>query len=285
MKKRHGFKIGLLLIALVFVISNIGVSSASAGSPFTDVSSSDEEILYLYNKGLIKGTSSTTYSPDASVTREQAATLIGRALNLNGTVRKTSFSDVPANRYSSGYIQSAVEKGIITGHTDGNFRPYETMTRGEMAYLISRAFNLTKTSTLYFSDIRINYNSGSLYTAVNKIATAGISNGTGGSAFSPNDDLTREQFAVFLGRTLNDNFKVAFTHATIDEMVSSADNLYVRKGPDTSYSALGKIHKGDRVQVYGYSGNWVYGKSGSYTGFISMAYLNKVGEQDRKSVV
>src|SRR5690606_37415374 len=113
------------------------------------------------------------FGPKQAVTREQAATLIGRALGLNGKERKTKFADVQVDRYSSGYIQSAYEKGIITGDSKGNFRPQDTMTRGEMAFLLSRAFNYKKIGHVYFTDIKTDSAANSVYTAVNKIATAG----------------------------------------------------------------------------------------------------------------
>ena len=268
-------KVTLFLVAAVLVISSIGLSPASALTPFKDVSSSDVEIDYLYNKGLIKGISSNQFGPDYSVTREQAATLIGRALGLNGTERKTKFSDVSSSSYSSGYIQSAVDKGIITGYPDGSFKPRQTMTRGEMAFLLSRAFNLSKTTTMFFSDIKLDNSDSSLYTAVNRVATAGISNGTGGGSYSPNKNLIREEFAVFLARALEPKFKVAFQNATIDRLYSTTDGLNVRSGPSTSHSIIGKINKGNEVQVYGYSGGWAYGKSGNLTGYFSLSFLSK----------
>src|SRR5690606_31976444 len=156
-------KVTLFLIAAVLVISSLGINTASAaGNPFKDVSSSDEEILYLFNKGIVNGITNTTFVPKQAVTREEAAVMIGRAKNLNKTPRKTSFPDVAANRYSSGYIQSAYEKGYITGNSDGTFRPKDTMTRGEMAFLLSRAFGFTKIGHVYFTDLKTNNDKNSL---------------------------------------------------------------------------------------------------------------------------
>lgn len=278
-------KVTLFLVAAVLMISTIGLSPASAWTPFKDVSSSDVEIDYLYNKGHIKGISNNQFGPDYSVTREQAATLIGRALDLNGTERKTKFSDVSPTSYSSGYIQSAVDKKIITGYPDGSFKPEQTMTRGEMAYLLSRAFNLTQESSVFFTDIKLDNMDTSLYTAVNKIATAGISNGTGSGNYSPNKELIREEFAVFLARAIEPKFKVAFQNATIDKLYSTTDNLNVRSGPSTGYNVVGKIHTNAEVQVYGYSGGWAYGKSGNLTGYFSLTYLSKATTKPSRVMV
>lgn len=268
-------KLTTFFIAAVLVISSMGPNQVSAVTPFKDVSSSEVEIAYLYERGFIKGISENEFGLNNAVTREQAATLIGRALELNGTERETKFSDVSPTSYSSGYIQSAVDKGIITGYPDGTFKPQQIMTRGEMAYLMNRAFNLTKTSSIFFTDIKVDNTSTSLYTAVNKITTDGISNGTGSGNYSPNKELIRKEFAIFLARALNSEFKVIFQSATIDTLTSTADNFNVRSGPSTDDKILGQIQNGDKVEVYGYDGGWAYGKSGDLTGYFSLYYLAK----------
>jgi len=268
----------MLLIAAVFVISSLSftASPASAASnPFKDVASSDEEILYLWNRGLIFGVSKTTFGPQQAVTREQAATMIGRALGLPGKLRKTSFPDVNPSRYSSGYIQSAYEKGIITGGSDGNYRPTDTMTRGEMAYLLSRAFNYTKTGHVFFTDIKTDNTATSLYTAVNKIATAGVSNGTGSGSYSPGKKLIREEFAIFLARALNSTYRVSYKNVAFADLNVTVNNLNVRSGASTSYASIGKLNTGAPFRVYGYNGSWAYGISGGMTGYVSTAFLGK----------
>ncbi len=276
--KKIGTKIALLLIAAVFVISSLSFTPApvsAATNPFKDVHSSDKEILYLWNRGMIKGMNETTFSPKGVVTREQAAILIGRALNLNSNPRKTSFPDVSSSLYSSGYIQSAVEKGIITGGSDGKFRPRDTMTRGEMAFLLSRAFNYTKIGHVYFKDIKTDSSSGSLYTAVNKIATAGVSNGTGSGTFSAGKQLIREEFAIFLARALNSSYRVTYKNVAFADLNVTVNNLNVRTGAGTSFNSIGKLNTGAPFRVYGYNGSWAYGISGNMTGYVSTAYLGK----------
>ena len=269
-------KITLFLFAFVLVISSLGTNAASASTnPFKDVSSTDQEILYLLNKGFINGVSKTSFGPEQAVTREQAATLIGRALGLNGKLRTTKFQDVDSSRYSSGYIQSAYEKGIITGSSDGTYRPQETMTRGEMAYLLSRAFNYTKTGHVYFKDIATNSSSDSLYTAVNKIATAGVSNGTGKGTYTPNSKLIREEFAIFLARALNSDFKVTYKNVAFADLNVTVDNLNIRTAASAGSTSIGKLNTGAPFRVYGYNGSWAYGKSGTLTGYVHTAYLGK----------
>lgn len=264
--------VGVTVLSLVLMLS-LFASSASAKAPFTDILSTDKEIHYLYDRGLINGTTSTTFSPTLSVTREQAAAIIGRALKLNGTQRATSFPDVSRHSYASGYIQSAVDAKILTGYPDGTFKPSQTMTRGEMAYLLSRAFSLSQTSQVTFNDVPYNGQQTSLYMAINKIATAGITNGTGNGNFSPNKQLVRREFAIFIARALNEQFRVSFEDARANTLQSTVDGLNVRSGPSTTHSIVGKVNKGDLVTMHRVENGWVYGTSGNVTGYFSLNFL------------
>ena len=107
----------------------------------------------------------------------------------------TSFSDVSASSKASGYIQSAVKKGIISGYEDGTFKPADTISRVEMAYLLIRAFDLKETSNISFSDIPA---TGNQYEAINKIVTAGITEGYPDGKFRPTEDVNRQRFCLYL---------------------------------------------------------------------------------------
>lgn len=164
-----------------------------------------EEINFLIGLKVIDGYPDQTFRPTKNVTREEAATMIGRALGLDGTLRKTSFPDVKAGTFGSGFIQSAVEKGIITGHTDGSFKPNDPMTRGQMAFLLQRAFEFSEKGNIYFKDVAL---TGSQYDAISMIAAAGLTNGFPDGTFKPLQNITREQFALFVARGKNDAFRV-----------------------------------------------------------------------------
>ena len=73
----------------------------------------------LSSEEVISGFTDGTFRPNDTVTRAQAAIMIGRALGLDGEPRNTKFNDVTSTVTGSGYIASAVEKGIISGFTDG----------------------------------------------------------------------------------------------------------------------------------------------------------------------
>ena len=164
-----------------------------------------DEILYLAFEGIIKGYPDGSIRPDEEVTRAAAAIMIGRALDLNGEQRKTKFPDVGAEQVASGYIASAVAEGIIQGYSDGTYRPNETVTRGQMAIFLSRAFNLTVEAAAPFTDISASMAS---YPHIKRILAENITQGYPDNTFRPNVKVTRAQFSAFLARALNDDFKV-----------------------------------------------------------------------------
>ena len=145
-----------------------------------------------------------TFRPSQTVTRAQAAIMIGKALDLDGTKRKTIFDDVESTSTASGYIASAVNEDIITGFTDGSFRPGDTVTRGQMAILLSRAFELTEEADYVFNDIP---EDSKAYIHVKRIIAEGIAEGYPDGSFQPNRLLNRAEFAAFMARALNEEFR------------------------------------------------------------------------------
>jgi N-acetylmuramoyl-L-alanine amidase len=258
------------LVAICILVISMGGKGFAASLPDIPEKYSSE-INYLMDLQVVTGYPDGTFRPDYQVTREEAATMIGRALKLDGTPRSTSFSDVKADSYASGYIQSAVEKNIITGYADGTFKPQEKITRGEMAYLLNRAFQLTKTSNVFFSDVP---KSGSLYKAINTIVTNGLANGYTDGSFRPNNPITRVEFCLLVARGLNPDFKVSQAELIPNgERIVTTTSLNVRLGPGTEFSTVGTLSFGTKVTYYYKNGDWAYISYGSLKGFVHSAYL------------
>ncbi|MED4882361.1 S-layer homology domain-containing protein [Bacillus smithii] len=116
----------------------------------------------------------------------------------------SDFRDVPKSSYAYSDIEKLVERGVVTGYSDGKFHPDEKVTRGQFAGMIARAFNLPKGSS-HFKDVP---KSKALYDEISRAASAGIVKGTGGK-FNPDLPVTRADMAVMLDRAMNlkGNFK------------------------------------------------------------------------------
>ncbi len=113
-------------------------------TPFQDVPSDAwyaEDIAIAYNAGYFQGTGSNTASPNAPLTREQTAVLLGRNLRLqSGTGETMTFTDNRSiSNWSRGLVESAANLGIIQGYDTGAFGPKDNILRGQVAAMLVRA--------------------------------------------------------------------------------------------------------------------------------------------------
>lgn len=130
---------------IVRVLGLKGEASALSAS-FSDVPATHwawQDIRLGKQSGLIQGISSDRFAPDQIMTREQMSVLLSRALKLSsqagGGAAAKGFTDVPAGSWSAGAIAAMSSNGLVDGYADGTFRPRASLTRGEMAALLSRA--------------------------------------------------------------------------------------------------------------------------------------------------
>jgi len=125
------------------------VSTAAAtytGLPFSDIANTDtyyEAVKYLYEQGIMVGTSGTTFSPDDTVTRAMAITVLGRLLEVE-QVETDDFTDVNSGSWYSGYVGWATENGIVEGYDDGTFGVSDALTAEQLELVLSRFAQLTE---------------------------------------------------------------------------------------------------------------------------------------------
>jgi hypothetical protein len=163
-----------------------------------------DEILYLYRKGIVSGYSDGGFHPNQPVTRAEAVAMLGRAKGFDGTKTLTKFTDVSASSFASGYVKSATDYGVINGYNDGTFRPGNNIIRGDVAVILNNAFKFTKVNKAYFNDVP---SSKHYYNAINSMASEKITSGFSDGGFRPDQYITRVEFAVFLAKALEDDFK------------------------------------------------------------------------------
>ena len=115
----------------------------TASISYTDVPKSAwyyETVCIAQKYSYINGVGGGKMDPTGTVTREQAATIIGRLYKADpGDVSPSSldFKDkAKISSWSAGYIRAAVDKGFLAGYSDGTFRPTREVTRGEVAKII-----------------------------------------------------------------------------------------------------------------------------------------------------
>lgn len=165
------------------------------------------QIQVVAAKGAIEGIGNSKFAPKSNVTRAEFSKMLVRALNLENSTATENFSDVSSTAWYAPYVAVAAEKGIITGRTSSQFDPTATITRAEMATMISRALKgvnpaaTTDASALSkFSDaakISASLKDGVAFAASNNLVI-----GNAGK-FNPNDTATRAEAAVIIYRTIN----------------------------------------------------------------------------------
>lgn len=120
--------------------STYGIACKGDAS-FTDINEhwAKDDILFAVNRGILTGTSSTTFSPNASMTRERFITALGRLANADiSAYKKSSFSDVKTDACYMGYIEWGVKNNILDGIGGGKFDPDGLVTREQIAVMLDR---------------------------------------------------------------------------------------------------------------------------------------------------
>lgn len=109
---------------------------------FSDISNKSAEmqkaILYLTSKGIINGTSATTFSPDGSINRQQIAALLMRALGKVDNTATTTFTDVSRSSGLYTAIASSQQHGVINGYPDNTFRGTNVISRAQIVTVSGR---------------------------------------------------------------------------------------------------------------------------------------------------
>lgn len=108
--------------------------------PFTDLRETDEgyeAVKTLYKAGIMTGTEESTFSPNGSVTRAQAVTVLARLAGAE-SAETAAFSDVASGSWYAGYVGWACDGGIVEGDGAGRFLPDEVVTAEQMALMLAR---------------------------------------------------------------------------------------------------------------------------------------------------
>lgn len=114
----------------------------SAAMPFTDVPAGsyfEKAVLWAVENGITKGTSDTTFTPDASCTRAQIVTFLWRANGSHAVSGNSAFSDVAADAYYAAAVAWAEKNGVTGGIGGGLFGSDNTCTRAQIVTFLHRA--------------------------------------------------------------------------------------------------------------------------------------------------
>lgn len=173
--------------------------------PFTDVSTNSKyynAIQYVYENGLIVGTSTSLFSPDMTVSRGMTVAILGRLASAEKS-ETSNYTDILSGSWYSSYIGWAVNKALISGYGNGKFGPDDAVTREQISLIIynyAKAYGIElKTGTLSYTDTA-SISSWAKEAAAALRATGLLEGITEGNAFKAASPLTRAEFADILYR-------------------------------------------------------------------------------------
>ncbi|MBS7525874.1 S-layer homology domain-containing protein [Fusibacter paucivorans] len=172
---------------------------------FTDLTSVEwarDAIEYIAAKGITGGTSATTFSPNAQITRAEFLTMLMKIAQLNGDASALPFTDVQASDWYAESVAAAFENDITSGTSTTTFSPDAPITRQDMAVMVAKVMLAdgylpgVPADAAEFNDLSQikNY-------AVQSVALAsreGIMNGTDLGNFNPTANATRAEAAAML---------------------------------------------------------------------------------------
>ncbi len=122
----------------------LGLAPGTGATQFSDVASSDWFAPYVsaaVQAGVVQGLSATTFGPNATVTREQMAVLLARALKLTKTATLHFTDDSMIDAWATTGVEETVASGYINGFPDGSFQPLGTSTRAQAAKVLAMVLN------------------------------------------------------------------------------------------------------------------------------------------------
>ena len=198
------------LKAVVFETSHFsvyGVGYKTFVPAFTDITGhwAADNILFAASRGLLSGTSDTTFSPDTGMTRGMFVTALGRLAGINPDSYQTGkFTDVKADAYYAPYVNWAAQNGIMEGVTATTFAPDTNINREQMAvimknYAAKLGYDLPQTlkAVTFADNTQI---SSWAKDAVKSMQQAGILAGKNENKFDPKGTATRAEVATVLRR-------------------------------------------------------------------------------------
>lgn len=191
------------LAALILCLGlSVTASAAEADTGFSDVAADAwyaEAAVYCRDNGLMNGTTATTFSPNATMTRAQLCAVLYRMAGSPETTGRDAFADTPDGAWYEDAALWAVRNRIMSGYTADTFGPHNSVTREQLAAILWRYAGspAAEAGEAYADEASI---ASWAVTAVDWARTCGFINGMSDGSFRPDGQATRAQVAAILMR-------------------------------------------------------------------------------------
>ncbi len=197
-------KLFLSSMVCILLFSTLGTAYAEQNNQETTLSFIDvpkthwayKEMMYMAENKIITGYGNGYFGATDQITREHLAAFLYRYLKPQDSANNP-FVDISESNFKK-EILALTARGIFSVNAEKKFNPKNNMTRAEMATVLVKAFNLKPQGNFEFTDMKGHW--ANEYVKI--LAGNDITSGTGDGNFNPNGIVTREQFSMFLYRTI-----------------------------------------------------------------------------------
>ncbi|HFK1722097.1 TPA: S-layer homology domain-containing protein [Bacillus cereus] len=197
-------KLFLSFMSFILIFSTLGTAFAEQNSQGNSLSFIDvpkthwayKEMMYMSENKIITGYGNGYFGASDSIPREHLAAFLYRYLKPQDSTNNP-FVDIGESNFKK-EILALTARGVFSVNAEKQFNPKNNMTRAEMAAVLVRTFDLKPQGNVEFTDMKGHW--ANEYVKI--LASNNITNGTGDGNFNPNGLVTREQFSVFLYRTI-----------------------------------------------------------------------------------
>ena len=193
---------------------SIGVQE-EADSPFTDVLPGDwfyNDVMFVWENGLMDGTGAVTFSPNVPITRAQVALIFFRLAGSPEVTGDNPFTDVENSPATAWYYDAALwahQRGIVAGYADHTWHPGDPVSREQLAVMFRNYANYRGYDLTAADDLSGYVDAGEVSEwakeSVRWAADRGMMNGRNSAVLNPTGIVTRAQAAAMLCRFIESN--------------------------------------------------------------------------------
>ena len=197
-------------VTVAAAFKELAETETSESLPFEDIPTDAwyaDAVRHVFDKGLMTGTDSTHFQPNAVITRGMIVAMLWRMEDQPEASRVAAFSDVAENAYYADAVAWADEIGLVKGYANGTFGASDPITREQLAailyrYAVYKGIDVSNACELSeFADASIT--SGYARTALCWAVDRKLISGTGENTLTPTGHATRAQAAAIIMRFEN----------------------------------------------------------------------------------
>ena len=235
-------KITALFLAVVMAVTLLPTAFA-AGNGYSDTQGhwGEDAIDRWSGYGVISGTGSGLFDPNAPLTRAQAAQIFANLLNLSATASVAQYTDVAVGSWYYDAIAKCVAAGILNGTGSNTMSPNTYVSREELFVMFARALGIQPQASagVTFTDSASTASWAAGY--VNALADMGVVGGSGDGTLAPKADIDRASVVALLDKAITayGNTSGATVGSSSGIVLVVADNVTVMGSVETLVVAGG----------------------------------------------